>query len=151
MSDGSQTGDQPELIVASGFTMHGLASLGPIYEEISPDLNQGSLVGELVSSADRTNLGIAITNLGADVPGVWEYKLAGSSDWISIPNLDAASKEAFLLKGTDSIRFSPAANANGQTSFSLQPGMGRIIIHQELKSRLVLQVLALLLVKTMRL
>jgi hypothetical protein len=58
-----------------------------------------------------TNLGMAITGLGAP-GGRWQFRLAGTKSFVDVGAVSAGS--ALLLRPTDTLRFVPDANAEGQ-------------------------------------
>lgn len=70
---------------------------------------------------DNTNLGIAITKI-VQTGGVWEYKLAGSPNWVRITGV--STTRALLLNGSAEIRFNSGTStiASGQIQYRLWDG-----------------------------
>ncbi|MBI9112374.1 GLUG motif-containing protein [Maridesulfovibrio ferrireducens] len=92
-------------------TLSGHVTMTSIMENTSNPTGQtvSSLIGSVASDADDHDLGIAITNVN-DTGGEWQYFSSGS--WRS---LDTAigSSAAFLLSGSDKIRFKPNSGWKG--------------------------------------
>jgi len=84
----------------SGTTVNGLLSQG------FADANAGTLTGA------------ALTGLSNAAEGVWQYRYANSVTWRNIGAVSPSN--AFLLRGTDNIRFVPAANFNGSVSVTFR-------------------------------
>jgi hypothetical protein len=70
-----------------------------------------------LEQAPATNLGIAVTDLGT-TSGHWQFRLAGAKSFVDVGAVSTAS--ALLLRPTDSVRFVPDANADGQSDLTFK-------------------------------
>ncbi len=72
-----------------------------------------AILGSTVTDVDGiAPPGLAVTAFGK-TGGVWEYQLAGDTDWTRLPNVSASS--AFLLGPTDRLRFRPTTGSSIRT------------------------------------
>ncbi|MDO6786392.1 VCBS domain-containing protein, partial [Cobetia marina] len=70
---------------------------------------------EAVSGGSSANAlaGIAITsNPSDDTEGTWQYSTDGGNSWVDVPD-DVSASNALVLSTTDSVRFLPAEDFNG--------------------------------------
>jgi hypothetical protein len=88
-----------------------------------PGMRLSNVLGSLFQDVENDPLGIAIVDLGGAIiglgrgggPGLWQYSTDDSS-WTVIGNASASA--AFLLPGTDYVRFLPRAGFAGAVTAS---------------------------------
>jgi VCBS repeat-containing protein len=97
-----------------------------INEDINSQDNNGLLTSQLLLGYsdvdtpvwDTSFRYLAITKLGNEVPGVWQYRYISDNKWTDIPSI--RDGQAYILQANDnvSLRFQPSSNAYGQNSIS---------------------------------
>lgn len=94
----------------------------PIFHQVDPgDTNSEGdpislLLGNSLTDVDaNSSRGIAITN-ASSTTGSWQYRLAGSSSWATVPVLPKL--QVFFLRETDRLRFVPLAGFTGAVTLT---------------------------------
>ncbi len=106
----------------------GPAVLSPVDSAVFSDPTDlvnppGDLVADILGSAVTDvdvglRPGLAVTALGGNVSGVWQYQLDGTTVWPAVPAV--TPKTALVLGPDDRLRFVPAAGVFGAATLSFK-------------------------------
>jgi hypothetical protein len=97
----------------------GNPTLPTINEDTTAPANTliSTLLGASVSDVDASALeGIAVTDITGN--GAWQFSINGGTTFVNFGAVSEGS--ALLLRGTDRIRFVPAANTNGEAAITFR-------------------------------